>query len=107
MVITERFKRVANDIVQYQFTVDDPVTYKAPFTMSMPLTPLSGGLILPYECHEGNGAVKNALSAERAEDKAIAADLAKGIVRPRRPAQEGAAPGGGLPRAAAPAAEEN
>ena len=27
--------------MQYQFTVDDPVTYKAPFTMSMPLTPLS------------------------------------------------------------------
>jgi hypothetical protein len=107
MVITERFKRVANDIVQYQFTVDDPVTYKAPFTMSMPLTPLSGGVVLPYECHEGNGAVKNALSAERAEDRALAADLAQGIVRPRRPAQEGAAPGGGLPRAAAPAAEEN
>jgi hypothetical protein len=106
MVITERFKRVANDIVQYQFTVDDPVTYKAPFTMSMPLTPLSGGVILPYECHEGNGAVKNALSAERAEDAALAADLAKGIVRPRRPAQEGATPGGGLPRAAT-AAEEN
>jgi hypothetical protein len=106
MVITERFKRVAADIVQYQFTVDDPVTYKAPFTMSMPLTPLSGGVILPYECHEGNGAVKNALSAERAEDAALAADLAKGIKRARRLAQEGATPGGGLPRAAG-AAEEN
>ncbi len=81
MMITERFKRVADDVIQYQFTVDDPVTYKAPFTMSMPLTPLSGGVILPYECHEGNGAVKNSLSAERAEDAAIAADLAKGIVR--------------------------
>jgi hypothetical protein len=106
MVIVERFKRVAADVVQYQFTVDDPVTYKAPFTMSMPLTPLSGGVILPYECHEGNGAVKNALSAERAEDAALAADLAKGIKRVRRPAQEGATPGGGLPRATA-AAEEN
>jgi len=106
MVITERFRRVAEDIVQYQFTVDDPVTYVKPFTMSMPLTPLSGGVILPYECHEGNGAVKNALSAERAEDAAIATDLAKGIVRPRRPAQEGAKPGGGLPAAPRPA-EEN
>jgi hypothetical protein len=107
MIITERFKRVAADIIQYQFTVDDPVTYKAPFTMSMPLTPLSGGVILPYECHEGNGAVKNALSAERAEDAALAADLARGITRARRPAQEGATPGGGLPRAASAAAEEN
>lgn len=70
MKITEQFKRVAEDIVQYQFTVDDPVTYPRPFTMSMPLTPLSGGVVLPYECHEGNLAVKNALSAERAEDRA-------------------------------------
>ena len=84
MVITERFKRVADDVIQYQFTVDDPVTYARPFTMSMPLTPLVGGVLLPYECHEGNGAVQNALSAERAEDAAIAADLAKGIKRARR-----------------------
>ena len=62
--------------------------------MSMPLTPLSGGVILPYECHEGNGAVKNSLGAERAEDAAIAADLAKGIKRARRPAQDGLGVGG-------------
>ena len=102
MVITERFKRVAEDVLQYQFTVDDPVTYVRPFTMSMPLTPLSGGVILPYECHEGNGAVKNALSAERAEDTALAADLAKGITRARRPVQEGFG-GGGRAAGAAPA----
>jgi hypothetical protein len=102
MVITERFKRVADDVLQYQFTVDDPVTYVRPFTMSMPLTPLSGGVILPYECHEGNGAVKNALSAERAEDAALAADLAKGIKRARRPVQEGFG-GGGRAAGAAPA----
>jgi len=102
MVITERFKRVADDVLQYQFTVDDPVTYEKPFTMSMPLTPLSGGVILPYECHEGNGAVKNALSAERAEDAALAADLAKGIKRARRPVQEGFG-GGGRAAGAAPA----
>ena len=102
MVITERFKRVAEDVLQYQFTVDDPVTYVRPFTMSMPLTPLSGGVILPYECHEGNGAVKNALSAERAEDAALAADLARGITRARRPVQEGFG-GGGRAAGAAPA----
>ena len=51
MVITERFKRVAADVIQCPFTVDDPVTYARPFTMSMPLTPLDGGVLLPYECH--------------------------------------------------------
>jgi hypothetical protein len=87
MVITERFKRVAADVVQYQFTVDDPVTYARPFTMSLPLTPLDGGVILPYECHEGNYGLPHALSAERAEDKAIEEDLKNGIKRARRPIQ--------------------
>ena len=59
MKITERFKRVADDVIQYQFTVDDPVTYPRPFTMSMPLTPLDGGVLLPYECHEGNLAIRS------------------------------------------------
>ena len=87
MVITERFKRVAPEIIQYQFTVDDPVTYVRPFTMSMPLTPLDGGVLLPYDCHEGNRGLPNALSAERAEDRAIEEDRKNGIVRSRRAIQ--------------------
>jgi hypothetical protein len=95
MKITERFKRVADDVLQYQFTIDDPVTYERPFTMSMPLTPLSGGVLLPYDCHEGNHAVFNALSAERAEDRAIEEDLKRGVVRARRGVQESGVGGGG------------
>jgi hypothetical protein len=87
MTITERFKRVAPDVLQYQFTVDDPVTYARPFTMSMPLTPLDGGALLPYDCHEGNYGLPNALSAERAEDKAIDEDQKRGFTRARRPIQ--------------------
>ena len=94
MVMTERIKRVANDIIQYQLTVDDPVTYPRPFTISIPLTPLDGGMLLPYECHEGNHAIENSLGAERAEDRALAADLAKGIKRERRPVQDGLGVGG-------------
>ena len=90
MKITERFKRVADDILQYQMTIDDPVTYARPYTISMPLTPLDGGRVLPYECHEGNYAILQALGAERAEDKALAEDLAKGIKRERRAVQDGA-----------------
>jgi hypothetical protein len=94
MTLTERFKRVADDIVQYQVTIDDPVTYQRPFTLSMPLTPLDGGRLLPYECHEGNMAILQALGGERAEDRALEADLARGIIRPRRPVQDGLAVGG-------------
>jgi len=67
--------------------VDDPVTYARPFTMSLPLTPLDGGVLLPYECHEGNYGLPHALSAERTEDKAIAEDLKNGIKRARRAVQ--------------------
>jgi hypothetical protein len=98
MVITERLRRVANDIVQYQATYDDPVTYEKPFTVSFPLTPLDGGVLLPYDCHAGNTAISMSLSAERAEDRAVAEAAAKGINRPRRSVQDdGAGVGRDLP----------
>ena len=105
MKITERITRVAEDVLQYEVTVDDPKTYVKPFTISMPLTPLRGNVLLPYECHEGNYGLPNALSAERAEDKAIEEDRKNGLVRARRatqvaipnrpeaPAVEGSEPG--------------
>ena len=94
MKLTERFKRVANDVLQYQLTADDPVTYVRPFTMSLPLTPLDGGRLLPYDCHEGNFALLQALGGERAEDRALEADRKKGIIRERRPVQGGLGVGG-------------
>jgi hypothetical protein len=98
MVITERFRRVADNVIQYQATYDDPVTYATPFTVSFPLTPLDGGNLLPYDCHPGNTAISMSLSAERAEDRAVAADAAKGIVRQRRTVQDdGAGVGAALP----------
>ena len=92
--LTERFKRLADDVVQYQTTVDDPVTWERPFTMSYPLTPLDGGKLLPYDCHEGNYALLQSLGGERAEDRALAADKARGIIRERRPIQGGLGVGG-------------
>ena len=90
MKITERFRRVADDVIQYQATFDDLETYERPFTVSFPLTPLVGGVLLPYECHSGNTALSLALAAERAEDKAMAEAEAQGIKRQRRGVQEGA-----------------
>ena len=100
MKITERFKRVAADVIQYQITIDDPVTYVRPFTLSLPMTPLEGNILLPYDCHEGNLALMQSLSAERAEDRALEEDLKRGVVRPRRPVQDGnpQANGGGRGR---------
>jgi hypothetical protein len=95
MKITERFRRVADDIIQYQATWDDPLTYTAPFTVSFPLTPLDGGVLLPYECHSGNKAIEMSLAAERDEDRTMAEAAAKGIKRERRPINQNAGGGGG------------
>lgn len=94
MKLVERFKRVADDVLQYQITVDDPATYVRPFTLSLPLTPLDGGRLLPYDCHEGNYAILQSLAGERAEDRALEEDRKKGIIRERRPVQGGLGVGG-------------
>jgi len=72
--LTERFTRVAEDRIDYTVTVDDPGLYTAPFTISMPLTTQPGYAVLPYECHEGNHALANILSAARAEEAAAAGE---------------------------------
>jgi hypothetical protein len=95
MTITERFKRVAADVIQYQITIDDPVTYVRPFTLSLPLTPLEGNMLLPYDCHEGNLAILQSLGAERTEDQKVAQNLQRGVIRPRRPVQDGNPQAGG------------
>ena len=102
MKITERFRRVADDIIQYQATWADPLTYVTPFTVSFPLTPLDGGVLLPYECHSGNKAIEMSLAAERDEDRSMAEAAAKGIKRERRAInQAGGVQGGGAGRAGA------
>lgn len=68
--LTERFTRVAEDQIDYEVRIDDPQTFSAPFTIAMPLTTQPNYRVLPYECHEGNFALANILSAARAEEAA-------------------------------------
>jgi hypothetical protein len=81
--LVERFTRVADDRIDYSVTVTDPETYSAPFTIAFPITPQPDYQVLPYECHEGNLALRNILSAARAEDRAIAEARAKGLPEPK------------------------
>ncbi len=87
MRLTEHFTRIADNVLLYDMTIDDPKTYTKSWTVAIPLISPPGFKPLPYECHEGNGAIKYIMSAERAEDKALEDDLKKGIVRKRRPVQ--------------------
>ncbi len=87
MRLTEHFTRIADSVMLYDMTIDDPKTYTKSWTVAIPLISPPGFKPLPYECHEGNGAIKYIMSAERAEDRALEEDLKKGIVRKRRPVQ--------------------
>ena len=80
--LVERFTRAADDRIDYSVTVTDPETYTAPFTIAFPITPQPDYQVLPYECHEGNLALRNILSAARAEERAIAEARAKGLPEP-------------------------
>jgi hypothetical protein len=86
--LTERITRTDKDELRYEVHVDDPRTYAKPFTISLPLTSPPGYVLLPYECHEGNYMMTDSLSADRTEDKAIAEDARRGIVRRRRSVQQ-------------------
>jgi hypothetical protein len=84
--LTERFRRVDESTLEYEATIDDPNVYTRPWTLALTLIS-SPNHMFPYECHEGNHGLRNILSAERAEDRALEEDLKKGIVRKRRPVQ--------------------
>jgi hypothetical protein len=84
MKLTERFTRVDPDMIEYVATVEDPVTYTAPFTVRLMITTQPNYETYEYSCHEGNGAVGNALSGERAYERQVAEAVAKGLPVPPR-----------------------
>ena len=67
--LTERFTRLSEDTLLYEYTVDDPTTFTQPFTVALPMRQ-SQGLVYEYACHEGNYGMVNALSGARAEEAA-------------------------------------
>ena len=67
--LTERITRVAADTLQYEATVDDPRTWTRPWKVALPLKLHPEYQFFEYACHEGNYAMRNILSASRAEEK--------------------------------------
>ena len=70
--LTERLTRAGPEILNYEFTVDDPTTWTAPWTAMIPLK-LKNELIYEYACHEGNEAIPNMLRGHRFEEREAAA----------------------------------
>jgi hypothetical protein len=69
--MTERFKPVAPDIVEWSVTFDDPHTWARPWTFAMNLSKVdTSQQPFEYACHEGNYGLRNILAAARAEEQA-------------------------------------
>jgi hypothetical protein len=82
--MTERFTRVDPEMIDYEVRIDDPGTFEKPWTFRMTLTTQPDYQIYEYGCHEGNNAMRNALSAERAYERAAAEAKEKGLPPPER-----------------------
>ncbi len=66
--VVERLTRVSPDRILYQFTVDDPKTYKAPFKGELTFNATKWP-VYEYACHEGNYALPHILAGARAKEK--------------------------------------
>ena len=65
--LIERFTRVSEDTLEYEFTVEDPKAYADRITGIIPLIKVAG-LLYEYACHEGNYGMVNMLRGARAEE---------------------------------------
>ena len=68
LVMTERFRPVAKDRIEWSVTLNDPDTWTRPWTFGMTLTADPDQEYFEYACHEGNYAMRNILSAARADE---------------------------------------
>jgi hypothetical protein len=75
--VTERFTRIADDVIDYKFTVEDPTTWDKTWTAEAPLAKTEGP-IFEFACHETNYGVPNILAGARAEEKTKAEQAKKG-----------------------------
>jgi len=74
--VTERFKRVADDAIQYQFTIEDKTIWARPWSGELPLAKTKGP-IFEHACHEGNYGLYNTLVGARLAEKKAAEEAAR------------------------------
>jgi hypothetical protein len=74
--VIERFTRLADDTIEYKFTIDDPTmwarTWSAESAMKKTIGP-----IFEHACHEGNFGLYNTLVGARLEEKRAAEEALK------------------------------
>jgi hypothetical protein len=76
--ITERFTRVADDSINYEFTIEDPTTWTKPWTAVIPWNKIDPKeQMYEYMCHEDNFDIVHLLTGARAREKNPALNLQK------------------------------
>ena len=66
--LVERFTRVDEHTLLYEFTADDATTWTAPWTAEFPIVK-NDSLIYEYACHEGNYGMTNLLLGARVQEQ--------------------------------------
>jgi hypothetical protein len=67
LTLTERFRRIDEETLHYEFTIDDATTFTRPFTAIVEMR-RSDEPVLEYACHEGNYGLRNILVGARAAE---------------------------------------
>ncbi len=67
LVLVERWTRVADERIDYRFTVSDPETWTKPWSAAIPWN--KTGPLYEYACHEDNIDMYGILTGARAKDK--------------------------------------
>jgi len=65
--VVERFTRVDENTIRYEFTVADPTTWTSPWSAELPLAK-DKGPIYEYACHEGNYSLAGILRGARVQE---------------------------------------
>ena len=68
MILVERFTRNAEGTLLYEYTITDPESFEAPWSVAVEMKRTSDPL-LEYACHEGNRAMTLMLSGARAREE--------------------------------------
>jgi hypothetical protein len=68
--IVERLTRTAEDTIDYEIAVEDPVVLTQPWKAAFPLTRDDDYRMFEYACHEDNSAIRNFIEASRFERRA-------------------------------------
>jgi hypothetical protein len=76
MKVTERLRRVSDEMIEYNFTIEDRSMWERPWSAEAVMRKTNGPLF-EHACHEGNLGLYNTLVGARLEEKQAAEAAAR------------------------------